>query len=216
MGVNCYVFNETGTYLGMSGVTSSEGLVSFNLADGSYKFRVDYLGYQFWSQVYIVPDELSASLTVAHQDVTITVEGVLAGDVQARAGLPVYLFTASGNYLNLSEVTDANGQVSLSLPEHPYKVRADYLDQEFWSDEFTWQDTTITIPEGTARVHVTSAGQDLQGAPVYVSSASGGYLNLNETTDSGGMAEFRLPAATYQFRADHLDNQYWALRNTLE
>ena len=49
------MFNEAGIYLGISGTTDSGGLVSFNLSNGAYKFRVDYLGYQFWSEVYSVP-----------------------------------------------------------------------------------------------------------------------------------------------------------------
>jgi len=59
--------------------SNANGQASFNLSNGSYKFRVDYLGYQFWSDVFTVPDILSGALSIPHQNVTITVEGVYQG-----------------------------------------------------------------------------------------------------------------------------------------
>jgi hypothetical protein len=75
-GVNCYVFNEAGIYLGINGTTDSVGLVSFNLSNGAYKFRADYLGYQFWSEVYSVPTQLSGALDIPHHDTVVRVEGI--------------------------------------------------------------------------------------------------------------------------------------------
>ncbi len=210
VGVKCYVFNEGGTYLGMFGATNSNGDVAFDLADGTYKFRIDHLGYQFWSQLVIVPGTVELTETIAHQEVTIIVEGVLGEDTEARSGIKVYLFQPSGSYLGQYQVTDADGHVSFDLPGQAYKVRTDYLGQQFWSEEFTWQDSTVSIPEGTARVHVTMAGQDLEGVKVYVFSAGDAYLGVYETTDPDGIALFRLPAGTYRFRSDHQTNQYWA------
>ncbi|MBN1831790.1 MAG: carboxypeptidase regulatory-like domain-containing protein [Deltaproteobacteria bacterium] len=48
-GVNCYVFSEGGSYLSISGTTDENGQVSFDLSEGTYKIRVDYLGYQLRS-----------------------------------------------------------------------------------------------------------------------------------------------------------------------
>ena len=48
--------------------TDTQGQVAFDLSDGDYKFRADYLGYQFWSAVSTVPTTLSDVLTIAHQD----------------------------------------------------------------------------------------------------------------------------------------------------
>jgi len=215
VGVNCYVFNEGGSYLGMYGATNNDGEVTFDLADGTYKFRMDHLGYQFWSQVVAIPGTMELTETISHQDVTITVQGVLAGDTETRAGIKVYLFSPSDAYLGQYLSTDENGQVGFTLPQQTYKVRVDYLGQQFWSEEFTWQDTTVPIPEGTARAHVTMAGQDLEGIKVYVFSDQNAYLGVYETTDSGGIASFRLPAGTYKFRADHQVNQYWVTGDIL-
>ncbi|MEJ2046914.1 MAG: hypothetical protein P8X92_02245, partial [Dehalococcoidia bacterium] len=215
-GVNCYVFNEGGSYLGISGITNSEGEVSFELAKGEYQFRVDYLGYRFWSDLIEVPVTLDYPLNIAHQYMSVTVEGIFAGDIQPIVNIPVYLFSQAGSYLGLNQSTDDWGQVLFTLPEKPFKVRADYLGQQFWSEEFTGEDTTVTIPEGIAQVHVDVAGQDLGGIPVYVFSSSNSYLGVRGTTDGSGTVEFRLPAGSYTFRADYQGNQYSTSAGILE
>ena len=35
--------------------------------------------------------------------------------------------------MNQNQTTDTNGQVVFNLPEQAYKVRADYLAQQYWS-----------------------------------------------------------------------------------
>lgn len=208
-GVNCYVFSEAGTYLGMNAATDSNGQVAFNLSDGSYKIRVDYLGYQFWSQVYSLTGNISGSLAIAHQDVAITVQGEYQG-MQPLAGVPVYLFTESGAYQSQARTTNTNGQVFFNLPEQSYKVRADYLGRQFWSDPFTWQNTPVTVQEGMAEIHVARSGVDVNGARVYLFSETGSYLNRFETTDATGKVQFRLPNRTYKFRADEGSDQAWS------
>jgi RHS repeat-associated protein len=215
VGINCYVFSEAGSYLGMSATTDGNGQVSFALADGTYKFRVDYLGNRFWTPVYTVPTTLSDDFTIAHQDATITVQGMYQGTPEALEGLKVYLFTPAGSYLSQYQVTDGNGQVTFNLPERAYKVRADYLGQKFWSGDFTWQNTTVDIPMADAQITVTGSGQPLEGIKVYAFSSSGSYLSLNDTTDANGRATFRLPAGTYKFRADYQGSQYWSGEETL-
>ena len=122
----------------------------------------------------------------------------------------MYLFAPAGSYLGISGVTDANGQVVFNLPEQAYKVRADYLGEQFWSNGFTWQDTTVDIPMGIARVHVKRGSDPVQGANVYLFTGSGSYLGQYETTDTSGMALFNVPAGTYKFRADHGGDQVWS------
>ena len=87
-GVNCYVFSENGSYLGLYETTNSEGQVSCELTIGDYKFRVDYLGYQFWTDVYNIPATLSEILTIPHQNAVITVQGVYQGTPEPKEGVP--------------------------------------------------------------------------------------------------------------------------------
>lgn len=209
-GVQCFVFDENGTYLNLTSTTDTLGQATLGLSDGTYKIRIDYLGYSYWTQTVIVPDTLDILFEIPHQDVMVTVEGDLAGDVRTIQGLPVYLFTSSGTFLNISQITDAYGQVSFNLPAQSYKVRTDYLTKHYWSTAFSGQDSVITIPEGIARVHVTGSGQSLSNVPVYLFTESGAYLDIHAVTDETGIVEFRLAQDTCRFRADYQNNQYWA------
>jgi len=210
IGVNCYLFSESGSYLGEHGLTNDQGEVGFNLADGTYKIRVNYLGYQFWTEVFSVPDTSSLTYTIAHQDVTVTVEGDYDGDIEKRENLNVYLFTPSGSYLSQYQVTNDLGQVIFSLPEKDYKVRADYLSGQYFSDIFNWTDTTITINEGIAEIHMLQGSTPLENVNIYVFTSSDSYLGIYGQTNEDGVVNFRLPEGTYKFRGDYQGSQYWA------
>lgn len=209
-GITVYLFSANGAYLGQSGTTDALGQASFAVPSGSYKIRADYLGYQFWTSVTGVTTDAGINLEIPHQDVVITVNGQDAADVQPREGLKVYLFKPSGSYLSINGTTDVNGQVTFNLPPSDYKVRADYLSQQCWSDVFVQQNTTITIPECTAEVLVTRLGNPLEGVPTYVFSETNAYLSLNGTSDAKGNMAYRLPAGTYNFRGDYLGSQYFS------
>ena len=215
VGVNCYVFSGGGSYLGKAGATNSSGDVTFDLADGSYKFRIDYLGYQFWSQIYSVPTSVSGVLTIPHEEVVIGVEGLNQGTPYPMQGLKVYLFTGSGSYMGQSRVTDSNGEAVFNLPEKSYKARVDYLGRQYWSEVFQWQDETVTISMGNAEITVTGSGLPLPGVNVYVFSPAGAYLGVHGTTDSSGKAVFTLPAGSYKYRADYQASQFWSSREPI-
>jgi hypothetical protein len=207
-GVKCYAFTEGGSYLGMLGATDMSGQVSFDLADGAYKFRVDHMGYQFWSDVFHVPLAFSGSATIPHTDVVITVEGFYQS-TEPLEGLKVYLFNPSGSYLGKYLITDSQGQAVFHLPHQPYMVRVDYLGRQFWSDPFTAQDTTVTIPRGLVQVRVTRDGANAAGAKVYLFSEGGSYLGWYRITDSAGIGEFIIPSGAYKFRIDEGGVQHW-------
>ncbi len=209
-GVKCYVFSQTGSYLGLSASTDSNGMASFNLADGTYEFMVDYLGYQFWSELYVVPTTLSAEMSIPHQDVMVRVEGLNKGAPEPMQGLRVYLFTASGAYQGQSRVTNANGEATFNLPEQSYKVRVDYLDQQLWSETFVSEDIIVNIPMAETEIAVAGASVPLSGVKVYVFSTSGAYLGISGTTDANGKVSFTLSEGEYKFRVDYQGSQYWS------
>ena len=91
-GVKCYVFSADSSYLGMYGATDDNGQVFFDPSDGIFKFRVDYLGTQFWSDEISVPEVLSTDMAIAHETAEVNVI-TGAGPV---AGVKVYLFSAGG------------------------------------------------------------------------------------------------------------------------
>ncbi|MFH2044001.1 MAG: RHS repeat-associated core domain-containing protein [Pseudomonadota bacterium] len=124
--------------------------------------------------------------------------------------IKVYLFTSSGSYQGINATTDSQGQVTFNLPQQDYKVRADYLGGQYWSDVFNSQNTAIDINHGYPNIHVTETGTDIYDAPVYLFTEAGSYLGRVIRTDSAGMARFLIPAKAYKFRVDYNGTQYWS------
>ena len=209
-GAGLYLFDPTGTYLGRSGTTDGAGLATFDVPSGTYKVRCDLLGGAFWSDEVAVTADARLDFTVPHRDVTVTVTGEFDGSAEPRAGVPVYLFHESGSYLGRSTRTDESGKARFDVPERSYKIRADVLSTQFWSDPFVWQDPVISIPDAVARVRVTRGASGLADVPVYVFNEEGTYLGVSSRTDAEGALRLRLPAGTYDFRAEVCGNRYWS------
>ncbi len=114
-GVRVYAFTESGAYTGLYATTDEEGLAVFSKEDfseGTYKFRIDYLSYRFWSDVVQLPNTNVVDVLIEEETTQITV--TVAGE--AKEGVKVYLFNENGSYLGLYEVTDSSGKVSFELP----------------------------------------------------------------------------------------------------
>jgi hypothetical protein len=208
-GIPVYAFSSAGSYLGISKQTDAAGFAAFDLSIGRYKFRADYLGYSFWTDIIEVPLNLSNTLTIPHQNTAITVNQVFQTTVTPLKDIKVYLFKGSGSYLGTYAITSQTGQVSFYLPPEDYKIRADYLGQQYWSGNFTWEDRTVNIGYGLARLSVTSGGHGTQNVPVYLFSSTGSYLGLTQKTNASGNSEFLIPAGTYKIRADYNNTQNW-------
>jgi len=214
-GVKCYVYNDKNAYLGVMGSTDASGKVIFAVVNGAYKFRVDYLGYQFWSTDNIVNANVTTNLTIPHRDITITVGGLYQGTSTPLTNLNVYLYNSLGSYMGKTFMTDAMGSAVFNLPEKAYKVRADYLGQQYWSDEFTWLNKAINIPLADAAITMIGSGMPRADVPVYVYSSTKSYLGLTAKTGVDGKVTFRIPAGTYKFRADYQTNQFWTDDQTI-
>ena len=215
-GVRLYLFNQAGSYLGHYRTTMPDGTVEFEVPAGTYRVRADYLGYQFWSDDTAVTTDTAVAFEIPHRDAAVTVNGIYQGAVAPLEGLRAYLFTEAGAYQGLYRTTDSSGRVVYHLPQKPYKVRADYISRQYWSDAFAWDDPTlfaepvIPIAMADADITVNGGGFPLAGKPVYVYTATGAYLGLNQTTTADGQVHFRLPEGNYNFRADHQGNRYWS------
>ena len=215
-GVRLYLFNQAGSYLGHHRTTMSDGTAEFAVPAGTYKVRADYLGYQFWSDDTPVTTDTAVAFEIPHRDVTVTVNSIYQGAVDPFVGLRAYLFTEAGAYQGRCKTTDISGKVNYHLPQKPYKVRADYLSRQYWSDVFVWDDPTLfaepVIPIAMADADITVCGGGFQLAekPVYVYTTTGAYLGLKKTTTADGQVHFRLPEGDYNFRADHQGNRYWS------
>ncbi|OGR33167.1 MAG: hypothetical protein A3J80_00485, partial [Desulfobacula sp. RIFOXYB2_FULL_45_6] len=98
-GVKVYVFTASGAYTGLAATTDETGSASFKqeeLPAGDFKFRIDYLGYSFWSDTLNKDSTPALDFVVPHQDLTITVKGDYNNDLNDKKGIKVYLFTPSG------------------------------------------------------------------------------------------------------------------------
>lgn len=211
-----YLFDEDGHYLGLSQTTGTDGDAAFDVPEGTYRIRSDYLGYSFWEEGVQVTGDTTIALVIGLQPVTINVVAGYQGADSALEGLRVCLFSPTGVFLGLSGNTDDQGHVIFDLPEKAYMVRVDTIGGQYWSDPFTWQDATVQIPMAEAVVTVTGAGLPTTGVNVYLFSTEGTYLGSSQPTDDSGSVRFRLPAQTYRFRADYQTNQYWSGDAVLE
>ncbi|MFZ1985708.1 MAG: carboxypeptidase regulatory-like domain-containing protein, partial [Desulfatitalea sp.] len=214
-GIRVYLFNTSGTYLGYYANTDADGRVGFDVPAGSYRVRADYLGYQFWSADTQVVTDTLVTVTLPHQRIQVAVEARYQQAVDPIAGVNVYLFSAAGTYMGITKQSDDQGHVFFDLPETAYKVRADYMGRQFWSDVFTWQDPLVSVPMADARVTVSGAGYPLPGVKVYLFTEASSYLGRNATTDANGQCTFRVPEGTYRFRADYQSSQFWSGPETL-
>ncbi|MBW1772730.1 MAG: hypothetical protein JRJ82_07545, partial [Deltaproteobacteria bacterium] len=181
-GLKVYAFTESGSYTGTYETTDAGGIATFDpstFAAGNYKFRVDYLGSQFWSDVAVLPEVSTIDVIIEEETAEVT---VTTGTGLAQ-GVRVYLFSGSGSYLGLYENTDANGKVSFELPVgREFKFRADIMSSRYWSDPAT------ILPGGTNSIAIDAGGGDLQvtvdngaGVPMegintYLFTSSGAYL----------------------------------------
>ncbi len=211
-GIKVYAFNDT-TYTNFSATTNADGEATFTLPEGNYRFRADFNGTQFWSGAINhceVPGCTSAAVTVTN-GVSVTVQDT---DGAVKPGIKVYAFNGS-TYTNYSGTTDANGQVTLTLPQGDYRFRADLNGTQFWSDT----QNHCSVPAcGSATVTVTKPltlivqdvdGVTKSGVKTYAFNGTT-YTNFSGTTDVDGQVTFTLPQGNYRFRVDYNDAQYWS------
>jgi len=130
IGLPVYAFSGT-TYMNYNGTTNVSGQVTLTLPLGSYRFRADKNGTQFWSGANnhcAVPGCVSTVVTVS-VPVVVTVQD---GSGAPQASVPVYAFDGA-TYTNYNGTTNATGQVTLTLPLGNYRFRADKGGVQYWS-----------------------------------------------------------------------------------
>jgi RHS repeat-associated protein len=142
---------------GRRAVSDANGIVSFDLLEGGYRFRVIQDRHAFWNaasdSACSVPDCSAATIDLPYTDVTID---VLNNDDAPLADALVLAYDSEG-YANVQGLSDANGQAILSLPAgSAYRFRVDLYGQSYWSGsentcvlpDCTAQTVTIQVPQG--------------------------------------------------------------------
>jgi hypothetical protein len=129
-GVKVYAFDGA-TYKGYSGTSGKDGQVTFTLPQGNYRFRGELNKTKFWSSVTnecVLPGCASAAITLT-KPVTVTVKDTSGAP---KEGLKVSAYDGTTSR-SIHGKTDANGNVTLTLPQGAYRFRADLNGTRFWS-----------------------------------------------------------------------------------
>ncbi len=199
-----YAFNEDGSYTGFRSRTNDTGYATFNVIplDENYKFRVDYSGYQIWSDVFTAEYGLVVNITVGGGVYANVTDG---GD-NAITNVWVYAFNEDGSYTGFRSQTNGTGYATfnvLPLGEN-YRFRVDYSGYQIWSEVFTAEyNLTVNINVGGGvYVHVTDSGEPRTNEWIYAFNEDGSYTGIRERTNSTGYATFNvLPLGlNYTFR----------------
>lgn len=205
--VPCYVYDENQNYLSQHAYTDSTGTVNVDLANGSYLMRMDYLGYSYWSDPFVVPTDSQHTHTIPHQDVVINVKGNFSS-ANPLENVHVSLIMPGTNTVldeESTNLTNVNGNYTFSLPNQTYEYKISYLGYE---EILTT--SSHEIPLGEAQINVTHSGTPQENIPIYVQDEYGNQIYqhtgtdpiaVSGTTDSNGQVAFILPAGSYRFEA---------------
>ncbi|MEN8265222.1 MAG: RHS repeat-associated core domain-containing protein, partial [Nitrospirota bacterium] len=140
-GLRCSLFTESGVDTGVIAETDANGTAYFNVPFNSYRIAVDYLGQQYWTEPFDWFDTTLA-IPLGSLSLHVTDSGADVADAD------VYLFTDTGEYLGLNNLTDAAGAAVLQAPEGAYRLRVDFNDTQYWSNTIhvlAYQDNPITL-----------------------------------------------------------------------
>ena len=209
-GINVYAFDGT-AYTGNSDATDASGLANFSLVDGSYRFRADYNGTQYFSSAS------NHCTTPGCTAVNIQIPRAVAVSVTSSTGGPevgrtVYAFNGSA-YAGKSAVTNASGVATLQLLSGDYRFRIDKNGTQFFTSASNHCTTpgclaaAYEIPESIT-VTVTSGGAGDAGLTVYAFNGST-YAGKSALTNASGEAVFTLLPGDYRFRIDKAGTQYF-------
>ncbi len=211
-GLNVLVYDGS-TYAGYAAYTNAQGQATLSLPAGSYRFRVAKGGTAFWSGTSnhcTVPGCTSASITV-NLPVVVT---VLNLDSQPEAGLIVQAYNGSA-WAGYTATTDAQGQVSFTLPDGNYRFRVYKNSRSFWSGADNHcavpgcTSASVTVDNTVVVTVLDSAGNPESGLKVqaYNGSTFAGYSIY---TDAQGRAAMTLPAGNYRFRVVKGGTAFWS------
>ncbi|MHA1302656.1 MAG: type IV pilin [Candidatus Heimdallarchaeaceae archaeon] len=209
-----YVFTSTNRYTGVYANTNASGIATFStLSGGDYKFRVDYLSKQFWSDVFTASDGLIVDFDLGGGDIYIHLTNGYGTNL---TNVRIYLFTDTSRYTGKYANTNSTGwAVFTGIGEADYKLRADYLALQYWSSVFTAQadlQYEFNIGGGIVWMHVfDGSGTDISGPRAYLFTDTGRYTGIYRNLNSSGYIEFDgIGSGSFKWRVDYLAKQFWS------
>jgi len=173
--VDVFAFDaQSGAYLAALGQTTQNGTVVMRQArPGSYTFRADYQGQQYFSSAITAPGTTTAFIRTGRRSLAVR---VIDNKDRPLKDVPVYAFTfAESYYSGMSATTDRDGNATLQLADGDFKIRADYEGDSYWSEMVSMPETAqVTIKiDGCSKftlgeVQLLGAGGGLDGGRVAV------------------------------------------------
>jgi RHS repeat-associated protein len=163
VGLKVCAFDET-TYTGYNKTADSSGSAVFTLPLGSYRFRADKHGTQFWSGEanHCVLPGCTTTVVTTTVPVLVSVED---GGGDPEPGLKVYAFDET-TYTGFNGTTDAAGVVTMTLPVGGYRFRADKDGVQYWSGS----SNHCTVPSCTEVTISTGAQAKASGGAAMASN----------------------------------------------
>lgn len=210
-GLTVYAFNGA-AYTNKSAVTDAAGQATFTLVPGSYRFRIDKNGTQFFTDEnnHCTAPGCTAVAYELPANITVSLTNSAGGP---EAGLTVYAFNGT-TYTNKSAVTNSAGEANFTLLPGNYRFRIDKSGTQF----FTAANNHCEVPGCTAVTYdvpanitvtvTSSAGGPEPGLKVYAYDGST-YTNKSAVTDDLGQATFTLLPGNYRFRVDKNGTQFF-------
>ncbi|KAA3642840.1 MAG: hypothetical protein DWQ07_20160 [Chloroflexi bacterium] len=138
-GVPVYAYTENEEYTGVSGRSGSDGSIMLDLPEGNYKFRADYDGHAYWTEMNKVSGESKVAMQVGPYSVSVDVFN------QQGKGLNrvnVIAYNRANNQPMFQMLTNKKGNLSASLPPGDYYLRVFYDEQEYNPPDFSVPATT--------------------------------------------------------------------------
>lgn len=136
---------------------------------------------------------------------------------QDQTGIPngrIYAYLESGEYTDIYQDTNSNGETAFTLEPNSYLFLTEYQGEWFWSDLVQWpeQSTAIIQIERTPFIVTTIdlAGNPIRDVPISAFDAAGNYLNATLITNVRGEANFNLIGENVEFRADYEGEAYYS------
>lgn len=218
-----YVYDSEGASLGLSAKTDVQGIVKFSLISGAYKFKIDYLGYTFWSLVFCLPCTIqNYNFDIEQKSVKVTFSPTYNGNgVTPSGNYPVHVFTESGADTELDGTTETINSVisvNFNLPFKSYKFKLDYAGYSYWSSATTWADVVISPALAKAVITFKDGSVAKDGVPITAYTTTGtsiGTINTGSNNEQTGQATFYLTANGYKFHAIYSSIEYWGKIVTL-
>ncbi|MHA1667957.1 MAG: hypothetical protein ACTSUR_04790 [Candidatus Heimdallarchaeaceae archaeon] len=219
-----YVFTSTGRYTGTYANTNTSGIATFNtLSGGNYRFRVDYLARQFWSDEFTASNGLIVDVDLGGGTVYVHLTNNYNVDL---SNVRIYLFTDTGRYTGKYANTNSSGiAIFAGIGEANYRFQADYLAKQYWSSVFLAQPDLLfgfNIGGGIVWMYVhDGSGTAITGARCYLFTDNGRYTGIYRNLNATGYIEFTgIGDGNFRWRVDYLAQQFWspvfaAINNTL-